>query len=267
MSNVNVVTVTYNDLHKLNWLHLVSEKNYDFTLYAKDNNLKIGEVEKRQVETSNYYIEETVIPNYGKCEYAFLYHIINNYNDLADYTVFTKIHWYDQGINFYDLINNCANYDYYEVGMGLHSYVWYNNDNLHLKEVQGDTYINVDTPYVTGNPFNFDGRAKRWEVFEDWYNHIFPDRNNVPGKIYAFDHGPCFSVSKELIRRHPISVYEYLLERFHPSSNAWDFILDNDERKTLDNVAQHYHDNLVRFHRLLFTHGVNQDNFKIQQYF
>lgn len=259
MSSVDVVTATYNDLHKLIWLNLVEEKKYNFVLYVKDDNLKIGETHKED--------NKVFIPNYGKCDYAFFHYIINNYHNLPDHVLFTKIHWYEQGINFPDLINNCANYDYYEVGAGLRAYIWYNNDNLHLKELQGHTYINVDTPYVTGNPFNLDGRAKRWEVFEDWYNHIFPDRSNVPGTVYAFDHAPCFSVSKELILRHPISVYEYLLERFHPSSNSWDFILDGDERKTLDNVAQHYHDNLVRFYRLLFTHGIDQSAYNIQKYF
>lgn len=262
---VNVVTSYYNDLHKLDWLNLLVEKNYDLVLYTKDDNLKIGEYEKRQIETLNYYLQTIAIPNYGRCDYAFFHYIINNYNNLPDYTVFTKIHWREHGLNFYELINQCTNYDYYEVGRGLHAYIWYNNDNLNLKEIEGDTYINVDTPYVTGNPFNFDGRAKRWEVFEDWYNHIFPDRTRLPGKVYAFDHTPCFSVSRELIQRHPVSVYEYLLERFHPSSKSWDYLLDNDEQKTIVDVGKHFHDNFGRFYRLLFTHDIDENNFKVHQ--
>ncbi|MFZ9531131.1 MAG: hypothetical protein ACO272_01305 [Candidatus Fonsibacter ubiquis] len=258
-NKVNVITSYYNDLYKLDWKNLIYEKGYNLITHKKCDNIKIGETKKEN--------DIILIPNYGKSDYAFFHYIVNNYYNLSEYSVFTKINWKEQGINFYDLINECTNYDYYEVGKGLHSYIWYNNDNLNLRELEGDTYINVDTPYVTGNPFNFDGRAKRWEVFEDWYNYIFPDRNNLPGKVYAFDHAHCFSVSKNLIQRHSIKVYQYLLERFHPSSKSWDYIIDGDEKKTIQDVSNHFADNFGRFYRILFTHGVDQSNFKIQQYF
>lgn len=257
--NVNVVTSYYNDFHKLDWYNLVEQKNYNLVVYKKSDILKIGE---RQIIDN-----KILIPNYGKSDYAFLSYIVDNYYSLPDCTVFTKINWKEQGINFYYLLDHCVDYDYCEVGSGLKSYIWYNNDNLHLKEISGDIYINVDTPYVTGNLFNFDGRARRWEVFEDWYNHIFPDRNNLPGRVYAFDHAHCFSVSKKLIQRHPIYVYRYLLERFHPSSKSWDYFIDNDEKKTIQDIGNHFADNFGRFYRLLFTHGIDQNSFKIQQYF
>ena len=258
-NNINVITSYYNDFYKLDWDNLVYQKNYNLVIYKKSDDLEVGE---------NGLIENQIlIPNYGKSDYAFLSYIVDNYSNLPDHTIFTKINWKEQGINFYYLLDNCANYDYCEVGSGLRSYIWYNNDNLHLKEILGDTYINVDSPYVTGNPFNLDGRAKRWEVFEDWYNHIFPDRSNLPGKVYAFDHAHCFSVSKNLIQRHPIDVYKYLLERFHPSSKSWDYLLDNVEKKTIQDVGNHFADNFGRFYRLLFTHGIDYNFFKIQQYF
>lgn len=257
-TTVNVVTSYYNDLHKLNWLDLVFSKNYNLVLYTKDNNLKIGETEIRE--------NEIVIPNYGRCDYAFFHYIISNYNDLPDYTVFTKIHWKEQGIDFYKLLDECIKYDYYEVGQGLHSYVWYNNDNLHLKEIPSQSYQNVDTPMVTGNPFNLENRfagpngdiPAKLETFEDWYNHIFPDRNNLPGKIYAFDHAPCFSVSRELIRRHPIEVYQYLFERFHPDSKSWDCNI-----RSIEEIGRHFHDNFVRFYGLLFTHAIDKTKFNV----
>jgi hypothetical protein len=58
-----------------------------------------------------------------------------------------------------------------------------------------------------------------------------------------------------------------LLERFHPSSKSWDYLLDNDEKKTIQDVGNHFADNFGRFYRLLFTHGIDHNLFKIQQYF
>lgn len=255
-NKVKVVTSYYNDFHKLNWSNLVYDKGYELVIHEKSDDIKIGDSKKID--------DKILIPNYGKSDYAFFHYLVNNYYDLPDYSIFTKINWKEQGINFYYLLDNCTNYDYCEVGSGLRSYIWYNNDNLHLKELEGNTYINVDMPYVTGNPFNFDGRAKRWEVFEDWYNHIFPDRNNLPGRVYAFDHAHCFSVSKNLIHRHSIDVYKYLLERFHPSSKSWDYVLDN-EKKTIQDVGSHFADNFGRFYRLLFTHNIDQNVYNIHQ--
>jgi hypothetical protein len=244
-NNVNVITSYHHDLHKLDWINLVYSKNYNLVLYKKDDNLKIGETKVTKSEIS--------IPNYGRCDYAFLHYIITNYDNLPNHSVFTKIHWGDQGIDFYRLLDECINYDYYEVGQGLNSYVWFNNDNLHLREISGDCYQNVDMPYGTGNLFDFENRPEKLQTFEDWYNHIFPDRTKVPGKIYAYSHGPCFSVSRELIRRHPVSVYEYLFERFHPSSKSWECNV-----RSVEEIGRHFHDNFVRFYGLLFTHDVDE---------
>ena len=166
------------------------------------------------------------------------------------------------------MLDECINYDYYEVGQGLNSYVWYNNDNLHLKEIPSKSYQNIDTPFETGNLFNLENRfavpnrniSAKLETFEDWYNHIFPDRNNVPGKIYAFDHAHCFSASRELIRRHPVEIYQYLFERFHPTSKS----LECDIRSiSIEEIGRHFQDNFGRFYGLLFTHGINKNKFKV----
>lgn len=73
-NNVSVVTSYYNDLHKLDWNNLVYNKNYNLVLYKKDDKLKISETKITENEIS--------IPNYGRCDYAFLNYIINNYNNL-----------------------------------------------------------------------------------------------------------------------------------------------------------------------------------------
>ena len=58
------------------------------------------------------------IPNYGRCDYAFLYHIVKNYEQLDDYTIFTKINWQDQGIPIQHLLENVFKYDF--IWEGVH---------------------------------------------------------------------------------------------------------------------------------------------------
>lgn len=255
VNSVSVITSYYNDLYKINhWKTLVESKNYNIILYEKSDNLKIGE---KIVNENNI-----IIPNYGKSDYAFLTHIINNYDNLSNTTIFTKINWYEQieSFKFLKLLEECINYDYYEVGSALSAYVWYNNDNLHLKKITDSlsvSYHNVDAPMQeTGNIFNLENRPSRIETFEDWYSHIFLNRNNLPAKVYAFGHAHCFSVSRDLIRRHDISVYKYLLERFHPDSNS-------SENKSKEEINNHFADCLGRFYGILFTHNIDKKKFNV----
>lgn len=247
-NNINVITSYYNDFYKLDWDNLVHQKNYNLVIYKKSDTLKIGE--------STIIDNQILIPNYGRCDYAFLYYIITNYDNLPDRTIFTKINWKEQSINFDILLNECLNYDYYEAGKGLKSYVWYDNNSLHLKQITSDFYQNIDNPSSTGNLFDLKNRLCEAETFEDWYNYIFPNRCSLPGKIYAFDHGPCFSVSRDLIKRHPIEIYRYLFEKFHEKSKSW-----NHSKINVENIGHHYHNHFLRFYKILFTHDV--DNIKI----
>jgi hypothetical protein len=278
MKTVNVVTSYYNDLHKLNWLNLLTNTDYNLILYSKDDNLKKGEFEKRKIETSDFYIDEIAIPNYGRCDYTFFYHIVNNYNNLADYTIFTKINWYDCGHNGLNiLLNECINYDFYDAGWRPESMLWY--DNKHLEHLEIETKYhkclkNLDEPYgELSNCLNLENRILPIETRIDWYNYIFPrDKVNIPKEINCYGQGPCFSVSKKLILRHPLSVYEYLLNRFDPKMGCWDpesnqtYNHENLGPVTANQEAnRHLHDEFQRFYPVLFTHGIDNMEFKIKE--
>lgn len=60
-----------------------------------------------------------------------------------------------------------------------------------------------------------------------------------------------------------------------PESNSWDIELGKDvmsrvlnkhvsEEEVMEDVGKHYHDNLLRFWRVLFTHNITSDNFNIK---
>lgn len=257
MKKIDVITSFYNDIHKLTWKSYV--ENCNLIIYRKNDDLNIGES-----FVKDGYIN---IPNIGRCDYSFLLHIINNYYTLNDVTVFTTIHWYNPPptFNFSYIIKNCVEYDYMEIGRDSKCYNWH--DGTVPEKLCIDVNIN-----------NVKGVRKGWYKSNsdsniDWYNHIF-GKGSFPGKIYTNDHGPIFSVSKKLIYQRPISVYQYLLERFHPKSMSWDHELAKSqwpekygncatEKQIMDEMGRHYHDELLRFWKLLFTHRIDKNQFKI----
>lgn len=247
---IDVVTCFYKDIHKLNWKNLVEDCN--LIIYKKNDDLNINE---SFIDNENYIN----IPNFGRCDYAFFWHIIKNYNTINNITIFTKINWFDQSNNFPYLLKICSEYDFIEVGDQSECYNWHNGEEYESNCIN----INInDTKNIRKNwhETNVDSNI-------DWYNYIF-GKGTSPGKIRANAHGPVFSVSKNLICRHPVSVYEYLLERFHMSWNIEvlkKIYGDNPDgkRQGIASVGHHYHDELVRFYKILFTHRVN--NIKIKQ--
>jgi hypothetical protein len=96
----------------------------------------------------------------------------------------------------------------------------------------------------------------------DWYNVVFPEPTPSPGTKKGWGHGPCFSVSKRLILRHPKSVYEYLLGRFYPESGSFSLDFEKYHFPTYDDLVKDvgviYHNEFCRFYTLLFTHNLDR---------
>lgn len=268
---IDIVTSYYDDFHRLNdWpLELIKNNDMNIVFYKKDDNISVG---------SEYLTQDNhiAVPNIGRCDYAFLYHIVKNYNNLPDYTIFTKINWRHDNINFEKFLNNFIGYDYFGCANEnqIESYVWC--DNSCLKEAEKlftkyrkiiinlDVYKNHETRHI-----------KYAETLEDWYLHIF-GKQDLLKIVDTPINGPCFSVSRRAILANKLSDYEYLLNRFYRSSNSWNyekcnFYEENGKRfladsngiaghyyfsnKKLDELTDvyfHFHDNFLRFYKTLF---------------
>lgn len=269
---MDIVTSYYKDLTKLNdWpLELIKNKNMNLILYKKDDDLS----EKEQNVLSNNHI---AIANIGMCDYAFLYHIVKNYHNLPDRTVFTKITWKHDNFNFEKFLNNCIEYDYCGCANEnqIESYVICDNTCLNEAHALNTKYrkniINLDVPK------NHETRSIKFaETLEDWYLHIF-GKQNLLQIIDVPINGPCFSVSKKAILANTLESYEYLLNRFYRSSNSWNyekcnFCYENGKKvladsngmaghyyysnRKLDELTDiyfHFHDNFLRFYKILFV--------------
>jgi Protein of unknown function (DUF3431) len=229
---IRVITSTYSDEYKMKWTTELVKQEIPYIIYSKNNNM--------QLKTDQYNrilpYQRIEIPNYGRCEYVFFHHIVTNYDDLDDVTIFTKCNWQEYDIPFWDLLKNCKTYDYMTVG--THPEV------LDYTEKQGtNEYNHIDRQYH-GNLM----------LYRKLYDHIFGENVPKPRAVRIWGHGPCFSVSKSLIQRYPKSVYEYLLRMMEFTGN---------NRDMMNEISVINHNQLQRFYTVLFTHNISDSEYTI----
>jgi hypothetical protein len=236
---LRVVTAVAYDWERMDrWFPRFEATNIPYTIYEKQNDLRLGE---ERHPRSNII----QIPNIGRSDYAFLYHIIQNYDCLDDVTLFVKNNWYVHNIDFFGHLQRIqtAHYDYFETGTEPKFQYWSDEPGPYPRneEVYKDRHAYAQTAI-------------------DWFREVYPT-GPWPTPQAGWGQGPCFSVSRELIRRHPKSVYEHMITKFFPESGAWDVakaieFYPNMEDQLKD-VWTHFHDNFGRFWRILFTHGAD----------
>ena len=276
---IDIITSYYNDGNKLNWLDeckniIGQDNNSEFYIYKKNDDFNL-DPEISKINT----LGEIEIPNIGRCDFAFLLHIIKNYENLGDVNIFTKVNWMDQKNDFFGLVRDSKKYDFCDVGENPELQIWEHDilDSGVDKYLMG---LGIPRPFIQtidsrkNKKTGYNHHAFKSDCIHDWYSDIFKEAD-PPKNFWSWCHGPCFSVSKELIRRHPKSVYEFLLSRFTQESKAWDNEegkrimssikgYDVSDKEVMDDAAHHYHDNFLRFWRVLFTHNINENKFKIK---
>jgi len=249
---IEIVTSTYNDEHQLSWINSIPS-NILITIYNKGNVLQNLDLNKMCIN----------IPNYGRCDYSFLWHIVNNYDKLSDKIIFTKSNWNDhEGCNLNNLLNKCPNFDFCDVGQHAEYTIWIPNIKEKDKYLKNTNYPHLYYTIVSNNP-KFKYNYEKYKIFNlstEIYLKIFHDCP-LPQPMILWGHGPCFSVSKDLILRHPKLLYEELLKLFYGQITFEDIKL---QQEMLVAIGKNYHDQFQRFWKILFTHAVDKTKFKIE---
>ncbi len=248
---LEIVTSIYKDRDKLaRWQQGV--KDIPLTVYNKIDNLEYRYSTLPDLMWNNYTQYE--LANYGRCDYAFLWHIVENWDALADTTVFVKNNWQDTGNDLHKVIENAPYYDFVENGMP--------RKIQKLRKIGGK----YGPDFESYKDLEIEDRSVNIHIYKaegilEWANYLYKDPPNCwVGSV----HGPCFSVSRELIKQHDISVYRYLLSRFYPESKSWNQKLANEKcgldtiEKQIVDSGRHFHDELLRFWTCLFC---NHDNY------
>jgi len=224
-------------------------------VYSKNPSMTLYEPERIIEETPIYRLIE--IPDIGRCDYSFIYHIVHHYDKLPPHLYFTKSNINDKilldEINYVLFLNK---YKYINVGQHLKVIVFGNTpDFTDLPEVGQDDIENHSLSYKHNFP---NEKIHSYRVM-DFFGMVYGKDTKLPDTWVAveFGHGPCFRVCRELILRHPKNVYETLLDTFFPEKNHWDLNanINMSLPEQMNEIGKIYHDQFARFWTLLFTYG------------
>lgn len=187
------------------------------------------------------------IPNIGRCDYSFLIHIINNYNNLPDELLFIKSNMNKHNVDIIKCLKSENNYNF--MNIGTHPEKININPNINNKNCRNLSHCYRNSPLDTSQ--------KKYDslMIVDFYNIMFPN-THLPDYLFdGFNHGPCFFIKKNLILNHSIDKYENLLKIFDDSN--WTKCHFMTLNKQNDDIGKRYHDQLLRFWGLMFTHKLN----------
>lgn len=146
--------------------------SWDVVIYSKDRS-----------ETDSQCVS---LPNLGREAHTYLFHILNNYEKLADVLVFAQGHPFDHSPNFLNHLQNLPqNLTYFP--LSIHDFL--------LDE--------LGNPHLTGNPPTTYGLN-----FKQFFEHVLG--RPCPILMYCVGNA-LFAVSKERILAHPKEFYEKCL--------------------------------------------------------
>lgn len=246
-----VVTSTYNDSYQ-NVYNFTLKHNLDLLVYNKNDLMRLGEEKVTYTADKLTVID---IPNFGRCDYAFLYFIIKNYQNLPDKILFTKANFMDQKIQLDYALNNSS---FMLIGKHIKYGVLNKDFDKSLLINKGINKDDIEELFYNKN--NYIDPCFQSYLTNDFYNIVYENKPFTDDYVINFGHGPCFCVTKEIILSHPVSNYDKLLDTFYPNKGHWTKWDGHSDEETYFHLGKRYHDNLQRFWMLLFVQNYRNDN-------
>jgi hypothetical protein len=189
-NKMEIVVARYNE--DLEWINTGVFANYPVICYNKGSN------DEFTIHSVNMVIK---LPNVGKCDHTYLYHIVNNYDNLAEFTMFlpgsTDMSWkYEKARKTMEMMEK-------------------NNTSIFIgekyKNVKDDLYDFKLDEWTTSYDKNKENKQKKLELsdirpYGKWYEANF---GNIETHLVAY--GAIFGVSRKHILQHTKEYYEKLL--------------------------------------------------------
>lgn len=177
--SVSLVINRFNE--NVDWIQ--KYKNLEIFIYNKGDTLHLNSKNVTVIERENL----------GRESESYLFHIIENYDNLSDLTIFTQAHPFDNIPSFYEIIDEDLNNKEY-----INYFNWYGK-RIDFCDEYGAPGI---YPISSGHPNEFNRTLK--SIYEEVYNR------KCPSKINYKPNGS-FSVSRDLILKSKKQVYEKFL--------------------------------------------------------
>jgi hypothetical protein len=199
--NQHIVVSRYNE--NLEWINQKPFNNHPIIIYNKGIN--------NSYTTNNNVIINENLPNVGRESHTYLHHIIKNYHNLADVTIFLP--------GSIDL---------------QHKYIRAKNMVEKVQETNNTVFSSVYQPNIVNDQYNFtidkylsshsdnkqinnDGEIQKSNIqpYGLWFNHFFINGEKNEYVSYC----GIISVSKNNILQKPKSYYEILLNELSSHHN------------------------------------------------
>jgi len=203
--NIDIIVSRYNE--DLKWTLEEPFNEFKYIVYNKGDNENFEKTNIKQIIT---------LPNIGRCDHTYLYHITENYDILNNVLVFfpgslnlcIKQNKKEIAIDLLNRIkNNQGDYAIF-VGRFLQNGVYDEFKNFHLEKWSSSDHNNiVKNNESTLYPANI-------RPFGKWFLHNF---GNI--KVYISNYYGIFSVDKKDIIQHRKYRYEKLVKQLEVSSN------------------------------------------------
>lgn len=147
-------------------------------------------------------IDVIQLANVGKCDHTYLYHIINNYDNLADVTVFLP------GSCLHDAIKRYKTYHTLDYIKDSKTSVFIGTSKVSQSELYNFTLNSHLTGSLENQKVNSSAALKPCSIqpFGNWYKQNFGNTT-----LKMIDYTSIFAVAREHIIQHPKSYYEKLI--------------------------------------------------------
>ena len=199
--DIEVVVSRYNE--DLRWLQKPEFDGVRITVYNKG---------PKEPNTYGRRCKVINLPNVGRCDHTYLHHIISNYGNLADVTVFLPASCFDKDKSF--VTKNLLENVYATENTVLPNI-------LPSKDVRKDMYGFFLDNWTATNTANASLNSERTLMkspirpFGAWFDRTFPNHPTVNVVCYY----GIFAVSKQQIVQHPVSRYNDLIRYVQEHSN------------------------------------------------
>jgi hypothetical protein len=201
MSNVKIIISRYNE--NLNWLEESPFNEFQYIVYNKGFN---DEFNKTNV------VSIINLPNVGKCDHTYMYHIVENFYNLDDILVFFpgSINIGYKKTRAIELLQRIKNNNF-QVGIFIGTYS--RNIKEEFSNFVMDSYCTTSLENRENTDCNLTTKADI-RPYGSWYIH---NLGNTPVQFYTYK--GIFSIHKDDILQHEKRRYESLLQQLEVSSN------------------------------------------------
>lgn len=174
--------------------------NYHIIIYNKGN-----EIENKEINDKFDIIQ---LPNVGKCDHTYLYHIIKNYHHLSDITIFLPASFYHmkkKRKNAFNVLNQVKKNQ--NTVFPIIDYKKPINKNKELYNYVEETYVSrfIENQDKENHKY-LKTKLSPIRPYGKWFEKNFPN-NQCPYVCYM----GIFAISKEDIQKNKIEKYKELI--------------------------------------------------------